>query len=92
LLVIVRGDAVFEDGVEIGLDIVGVDDLVVLVFVFGGATLAGRGGRFFYFLFFLYERIGDLVVDKIVIDQVGFGVDVLELCLEVGLRVFVELL
>jgi hypothetical protein len=89
LIVITRCDAIFEDRVEVGLDVIGVDELFVFVFILGGATFAGR--RCLFVLFLLDQRIDDLVVDQIV-DQVGFGVDVLEFFLEVGLCVFVELL
>src|SRR4029079_8504563 len=62
LFVVARGDAIFEDRVEVGLDIVWIDDIFVLALVVGRTTFTGRR-RHLFFLFLLDEGIGDLVVD-----------------------------
>src|SRR5690606_28665738 len=74
VLVVLRRDAVLEDLVEVGLDVVGVELLlvVVLLLVLGGlAGLAGRRGRDLVLLLLLV-LVDDLVEDLVVgVEVVG---------------------
>lgn len=73
ILAVVRGgDPVLEDGVEIGLDVVGIRVFVVLVVVAGTRPVRRHGGFVLFLVLFddlvAFDDIGDVVIQVVVDD------------------------
>ncbi len=72
-LVVGGGDAIFEDGVEVGFDVVGVDLLEVVLVALLVAGLDGTHRHDGVVFFVLVVDHDEFVVDQlVVVDQIGF--------------------
>src|SRR4051794_11732704 len=95
LFVLVLGDdeALLEDAVEVGFDVVGVEDVVVIVLAL---LVVGRrlGGRAFLFLLGLLVEVGVDVGLEVVLDEVGVVllVEVVDVDVVLGLLFLFEVL